>query len=120
MLRYYREIVAMDLDIALAPLADNAFNRCKSNIKLLEYGIAGVPIIASMVGPYFHGYGMTAISRAGTPSEWFDSLEALIEHSEYRVDNAQRNLEVIRSKYTMEAGMAAWKRVMERAASVTV
>ena len=48
MLRYYKEIVAMDLDIALAPLEDCLFNRCKSNIKLLEYGIAGVPILCSL------------------------------------------------------------------------
>jgi len=37
---------------ALAPLADNPFNRCKSNLKMLEAGAKGLPLLASDVRPY--------------------------------------------------------------------
>ena len=40
------------IDIALAPLEDNEFNRCKSSLKILEAGAFGVPIICSNVEPY--------------------------------------------------------------------
>jgi len=52
MLRYYRKIVSLDLDIAVAPLKANAFNKCKSAVKMLELGMCGIPIIASAFGPY--------------------------------------------------------------------
>lgn len=43
---------ALRLDIALAPLEDNNFNRCKSDLRLLEYGAAGFPTIASNIVTY--------------------------------------------------------------------
>ena len=39
-------------DIALAPLVDNPFNRCKSAVKVYEAWASGIPIITSPVGPY--------------------------------------------------------------------
>jgi hypothetical protein len=44
----YRRVIAA-LDVALAPTAACDFNRSKSDLKLLQYGIAGVPAIASGV-----------------------------------------------------------------------
>jgi hypothetical protein len=36
----------------LAPLEDNAFNAGKSNLRLLEYGVLGWPVVCSDVYPY--------------------------------------------------------------------
>jgi hypothetical protein len=33
----------------LAPLEDNTFNQCKSNLRLLEYGACGFPVARSGV-----------------------------------------------------------------------
>ena len=41
-----------DLDVVLAPLEDNNFNRCKSELKLIEAGWMGKCVIASDVYPY--------------------------------------------------------------------
>lgn len=44
--------LAQDWDLAIAPLETNPFNDCKSNLKLLEYGWCGVPVVCSDVLPY--------------------------------------------------------------------
>lgn len=38
--------------VAVAPLVDTPFNRCKSNLKLLEAGAKGLPLFASNIHPY--------------------------------------------------------------------
>jgi glycosyltransferase involved in cell wall biosynthesis len=45
--QYPAKLAGLNLDLALAPLEDNLFNRCKSNLRLLEYGICGFPVICS-------------------------------------------------------------------------
>jgi SAM-dependent methyltransferase/glycosyltransferase involved in cell wall biosynthesis len=49
---YPAKLASLNLDLAIAPIAENHFNDCKSNLKLLEYGILGYPVIASDFGPY--------------------------------------------------------------------
>ncbi len=39
-------------DIALAPLVRNRFNKCKSNLKIIEAGLKGLPIFVEDVHPY--------------------------------------------------------------------
>ncbi len=46
---YPAKLASLNLDLALAPLEDNVFNECKSNLRLLEYGACGFPVICSDV-----------------------------------------------------------------------
>ena len=50
--QYHAKLAALDLDLALAPLADNTFNNCKSNLRILEYGAAGFAVLASRSTAY--------------------------------------------------------------------
>ncbi|WBG63087.1 glycosyltransferase [Pseudomonas citronellolis] len=45
--QYPAKLASLDLDLALAPLEDNLFNQCKSNLRLLEYGACGFPVVCS-------------------------------------------------------------------------
>jgi GT2 family glycosyltransferase len=49
---YPRALAGLQLDLAVAPLEDNRFNACKSNLRLLEYGACAIPVVCSDVGPY--------------------------------------------------------------------
>lgn len=44
---YPAALASLDLDLALAPVEPNLFNECKSNLRLLEYGACGFPVICS-------------------------------------------------------------------------
>lgn len=50
--RYPAKLASLNLDLALAPVEDNFFNTCKSNLRLLEYGACGIPVICSDVECY--------------------------------------------------------------------
>ena len=49
---YPDKLAMLNLDIAVAPLEHNRFNEAKSNLRILEYGMLGWPVIASAIEPY--------------------------------------------------------------------
>lgn len=50
--KYPQFLAKQDIDIWLAPLVDNAFNRSKSNLRWLEAAALGAPCVASNVGHF--------------------------------------------------------------------
>jgi hypothetical protein len=49
---YPREMQLRKIDLLIAPLIDNAFNRCKSNIKFLEFSALGIPMCGQNICTY--------------------------------------------------------------------
>lgn len=47
MKEYHNKLKSLNLDIGICHVEDNEFNKCKSNLKAIEYGALGIPIIAS-------------------------------------------------------------------------
>lgn len=71
---YPARLASLDLDLAVAPLERNRFNEAKSNLRILEYGVLGWPVIASDIEPY----QAAPICRvANTPGAW---IRAIREH----------------------------------------
>lgn len=52
---YPKALARLDLDLAIAPLDINPFNEAKSNLRLLEYGAMGWPVICTDIYPYQEG-----------------------------------------------------------------
>lgn len=44
---YPAALARLNLDLAVAPVEQNLFNECKSNLRLLEYGACGFPVVCS-------------------------------------------------------------------------
>lgn len=65
-------------DVGIAPLADMAMNRARSNIKLKEYAAAGACWLASPVGPYV-GLGEKQGGRLVADDDWHDALARLLD-----------------------------------------
>jgi O-antigen biosynthesis protein len=49
---YARRLASLDLDLAVAPLEHHPFNEGKSNLRLLEYGVLGYPVLCTDILPY--------------------------------------------------------------------
>jgi len=80
------------MDIAIAPLEDNRFNRCKSELKAIEAGAYSLPIVCADVEPY------RAIIKHGEngflarkPRHWKKYLYMLIHDKDLR-EHLGRNL----------------------------
>ncbi|SFJ73288.1 Glycosyltransferase involved in cell wall bisynthesis [Desulfomicrobium apsheronum] len=83
---FLKSLGKIHFDIGLAPLADNAFNRCKSNIKWLEYSAHARTGIFSDLEPYRESveHGKTGMLVGDDPKEWFEALEYLISNPDQR------------------------------------
>jgi len=72
---YPRALARLNLDLALAPLEDNRFNACKSNLRLLEYGACAIPVVCTDIEAYRDGLPVTRVRN--TTREW---VAAIREH----------------------------------------
>lgn len=70
--QYPAALASLDLDLALAPLEDNIFNACKSNLRLLEYGACGYPVICSDIVCYRDQLPVTRVRNRF--KEWVDAI----------------------------------------------
>jgi glycosyltransferase involved in cell wall biosynthesis len=83
------------IDVGLAPLVDNDFNRSKSNLRWLENTAQGMPTVASDVIPY-RTANKDAIVLCRTEAEWFNAISGLIEDPKLRkkiASNARKQAE---------------------------
>ena len=84
-------------DIGLAPLQETPFNRCKSDLKFLDYSAAGIPGIFSAGPVYSPGveHGVTGWLADSSVESWRDALLTLLAAPDLRCQiaaNAQRHL----------------------------
>jgi len=101
---------SISADIAIAPLNDTVFNRCKSPIKYMEYSAMGFPCVFSNVTPYtdvikdgFNGF------LADNPNEWVDKLSKLIEDYSLRNEILRNAQTDVRSNWMLHDHAYLWQ-----------
>jgi hypothetical protein len=72
---YPAKLTSLDLDLAVAPLEQHIFNDCKSNLRLLEYGACGFPVVCTETRSYRGTLPVTLVSTNGT-EEWIAAIRA--------------------------------------------
>ncbi|MEB0224503.1 glycosyltransferase [Pseudomonas sp. 10S4] len=70
---YPAKLASLNLDLALAPLEFHIFNDCKSNLRLLEYGACGYPVICTDTEAY-QGYLPATRIKTNTTDEWLQAI----------------------------------------------
>lgn len=104
--QYPAKMAGLGLDLALAPLEINAFNECKSNLRILEYGILGIPVIASDIVPYQAGFPITLVKNR--PQEW---VKAIRDHLADQAELERRGQALRRQvseEWLLDRHLEAW------------
>jgi len=105
---YPQKLASLNLDLALAPLEINLFNDCKSNLRLLEYGACGFPVICTDTKAY-RGYLPCTRVRRNTTKEWLDAIRMHLADpgASYRQGDALREV-VLRDYVLTEKNLQLW------------
>lgn len=92
-------------DLGLAPLAETAFNRCKSDIKALDYAMLGiVPVVSD--GPAYRIDSVLGRHMIfAEPDGWLDALRGVLDDREEAARRALAARDHARERRTV-AGMA--------------
>ena len=92
----YTEVLAT-CDIALLPLNDTPFNRCKSDIKLIECASAQVAIICSETVYATKPEHQELVVFASTQEEWKEAITKLVKDSQLRQTNVAKALAYVKA-----------------------
>lgn len=87
-------------DIVLASVLDNEFNRCKSELKVLEAGAKWKPIVCTDIVTY-NRVGLTGLKTASTSDEWIHHIESLFD-KQIRKDYGKLLGQYVRDEYRIE------------------
>lgn len=98
----------LQLDIGLAPLLPTEFNKCKSNIKYLEYAIAEIPGVYSNIVYEHKGFDPKFGLVADKPEQWYRSIKHLIMYPERRKDMRDDSYSLVKRKYDLEKNIHKW------------
>lgn len=114
---YAAALAALAPDIGLAPLADNAFNRCKSAVKWLEYSALGAAGIYADLPPYAPvRHGETGLKAGCAPNDWERALVRLVEDAPFRRTLGRRAAAEVFGRWGLAAGAEGYFKVWKQVA----
>ena len=106
-MKYAKALQTSNFDIAVVPLADSHFNRAKSNIKYLEYGISKIPALFSRVTPYGQlPDGISCILAENDFYDWQSKIIRLIENKGLRISLSRKAYSDITENYLLNKSSA--------------
>ena len=111
--RFYAHLDSLDFDIAVAPIESNAFNDCKSDLKILTHGFLGIPMVVSRWGPYerYAKEKGASVLLADSANEWEREMRRLIEDGNLRAKIAQENRDHIGRTHLLSHVIKSWESV---------
>ncbi len=106
---YPRYLARLDLDLAIAPLEQNRFNECKSNLRLLEYGACAVPVVCSDVGPY-RDDALPVTRVRNRHRDWVGAIREQLADAGARAAAGDALRAVVHRDWMLaDAGLAQWQ-----------
>jgi glycosyltransferase involved in cell wall biosynthesis len=107
-------LAAIQLDLILAPLAHNDFNRAKSNIKFLEAGYLAVPGVYADLEPYQATVtaGVDGFLASKSTSVWVECASRLIREDGLRAALGLRARDKVLQEFILDRSNAGWDRIL--------
>ena len=101
-----QKVCDLKLDVGIAPLLDDQFNRHKSCIKYYEYAMSGAVTLASHVVPYSAEVPITAKNNR---ESWKRKLEEVLQADRTRLHREQRDW--VLEHRNIEKNVELWEQV---------
>ncbi len=112
--RHAATVCDLALDIGIAPLVDEPFNRNKSCIKYYEYAMSGAITVSSQVLPYSTEVPITAKNNRDS---WKHKLESVLDMDREKAWREQRDW--VLENRNIESTVVLWERALEGAPAET-
>lgn len=112
---YPYKAAILDCDIAVIPLVENDFNRCKSPIKWIEQAALGIPSVTSYVSPYKE----IATDDNGVFIEnndvraWIEGINTLVEYPSLRKNMGEAARQTVMDKFDINTQYIQWQKAYE-------
>lgn len=105
---------AIDFDIALCPLEDTPFNRCKSHLKALEAMALGIPVVAADQ-PSYRDLVVDGVTGflVRNEAEWSARLNDLVHDDVLRKEMGEAGRKVA-AGWTIQANWQRWRDAYEQ------
>ena len=102
-------------DAAIAPLEDDPFTRCKSDLKYLDYAALGIPGVFSDVRPYRDTvrHRETGLLVANEPEAWAGALEEIVGDDVLRRRLAEAAKAEVHGKRMLRTNATRWTDAIE-------
>ena len=106
---YPAKLASLNLDLALAPVEDNVFNACKSNLRLLEYGACGIPVICSDVPCYRGDLPVTRVRNRF--KDWRDAIRMHLNDPDASARMGDELRQALQRDWMLEGGnLVRWSK----------
>lgn len=104
---YPAKLASLNLDLAIAPLEQHDFNEAKSNLRLLEYGIMGWPVICSDIYPY-QTNNAPVIRVSDDKKEWVAAIRQVLADPTALAESGEQLKQWVRQHYILEEHLDEW------------
>ena len=102
---YPKALARLDLDLAIAPLDIHPFNEAKSNLRLLEYGAMGWPVICTDIYPYQNA----PVTRLpNEPETWIKTIREQLAEPEALREAGLTLQAWVHDSFILENHAASW------------
>lgn len=108
--RAYPYVVAsINPDVAMIPLQENHFNKCKSEIKYVEMSCLQIPSVVSHVTPYKeHAQGDNAFWVENDTGAWIEAIRMALDNNILRAKVAGEAYRTVRDRFDINKQYTHW------------
>lgn len=106
---YPLKLADLALDLALAPLVDDEFNRGRTALRVLEYGVLGYPVIASDMPSYREG-GFPITIVGNNTDDWVSAIRELTKDRDALAHSGDVLRSCVLENWMLEDHLDVWKR----------
>lgn len=108
----YRKSLAL-LDVGLCPLRSSAWTDCKSDVKAMEYAMAGAASVVSRTPPYDGWVDSPRALTAETPKDFLRAVKWCVQNQDGARELARNAHEYVLGHRTIEHEIPRWREAVQ-------